>query len=498
MSIVIVGLGPSSGRFLTQEAWQLLANTPEIYLRTAWHPAVVDLPHTIKIISFDDLYETAADFTDVYQQIIAQIIEKGTVGEVVYAVPGHPFVGEATVPIIVQQAYERGISIRIIEGLSFVEPMLTAINLHLLAAGDDHLVDGMSQVQVCDGLELAGQDFPRINVNAPTLIGQVYSQAVAGELKLRLTAAYPDEHRVYLVHSAGAASSQVESIPLYEIDRSASINHLTSLYLPPLQRPGDLTALAEAVATLRGPIGCPWDQEQTPLSMRADLLEEVSELLDAIDLDNSDAICEELGDVLLHIAMQAQMASEVEAFKLTDVIAGIVEKIIRRHPHVWGETLVANSDEVVQNWNAIKALEKRENRQSKSILDNIPNSLPALAQSQKIQTRVRKAGFDWQTIEGVYEKLQEEIIELQNAVTPQEKLMEVGDILFVIVNIAKWLELDAEIALREANIRFSKRFRLVEALAQERGLILEQMSEPDLITLWLEAKAQLATTNMLS
>ncbi|MCB0035506.1 MAG: nucleoside triphosphate pyrophosphohydrolase, partial [Anaerolineales bacterium] len=250
--------------------------------------------------------------------------------------------------------------------------------------------------------------------------------------------------------------------------------------------------LAEVVATLRGPNGCPWDQEQTPQSMRSGFLEEAYEVLEALDLDDEQSLQEELGDMLLHIVMQVQMASEVESFKLTDVIAGIVEKLIRRHPHIWGDVKVKDSAQVVQNWESIKAQEKGTEFESKSILDNIPNRLPALAQSQKIQERVAKEGFDWQTIDGVYAKLHEEVNELQASRSFAEKQMELGDVLFVVVNLGKWLGIDSESALREANLRFSRRFRKVETLAEESGLVMRQMSEDDLIALWLKAKALLA------
>lgn len=492
MGITVVGLGPGDSRLLTREAWEVLSQTPLLYVRTSWHPAVAELPAGVVVKSFDHLYDAADDFTTVYVQIVAQLLEQGRTAEVVYAVPGHPFVGEATVTALVPQAASAGIPVRIVEGLSFVEPMLSAVNQHAGWA-----VDGMDGVQVCDALDVLSQDYPRLHADRPVLVGQVYNQAVASDLKLALTVVYPDEHEVALIHGAGGTAEQVERLYLYEIDRSPHTNHLTSLYLPPLPHASDLTALAEAVATLRGPHGCPWDQEQTPQSMRADFIEETSELLDALDADDPDAVCEELGDVLLHVTMQAQMAAEEGLFTLSDVISGIHAKIVRRHPHVWGDVQAADSAEVLQNWAAIKAEEKIAKGvvATPSVLENIPHTLPALAQSQKIQGRVRKAGFDWDTIAGVYDKLDEEVAELQAAATPAERLLELGDVLFVVVNLGKWLGVEAEIALREANLRFSRRFRQVEELAQARGLVLSAMSEPELTALWKEAKAIVGTAS---
>ncbi len=224
-----------------------------------------------------------------------------------------------------------------------------------------------------------------------------------------------------------------------------------------------MAALAETIAILRSPEGCPWDREQTPQSLRSGFLEEASEVLEALDTQDEELLREELGDMLYHLVMQTQMASEEEIFRLPDVIAGIDAKLRHRHPHVWGDLDVADSDEVVRNWEAIKQEEKAT--RSTSLVDNIPEILPALARSQKLQDRVSKIGFDWPNIAGVYGKLTEEIGELQEAHTPAERQDELGDLLFVAVNLARWLDVDAESALREANLKFSRRFRQVEQLA---------------------------------
>ena len=260
-------------------------------------------------------------------------------------------------------------------------------------------------------------------------------------------------------------------------------------WVPPLPQPSSLNALAETVAILRSPDGCPWDQEQTPQSLRSGFLEEASEVLGAIDANDVDELREELGDVLYHLVMQTQIASEDEEFRLTDVIAGIDAKLKYRHPHVWGDWQVSNSAEVIENWEMLKAKEKAD--RSDSLVDNIPEALPALARSQKLQGRVRKVGFDWPEINGVYEKVQEEIAELREATTPEHRAEELGDLLFVVVNLANWLDLDAESALREANLKFSRRFRGVEKLAASRNLTLSDMTLDDLEALWQEVKMQL-------
>ncbi|MCA9958366.1 MAG: nucleoside triphosphate pyrophosphohydrolase, partial [Anaerolineales bacterium] len=199
---------------------------------------------------------------------------------------------------------------------------------------------------------------------------------------------------------------------------------------------------------------------------------------------------EELGDMFYHLVMQAQMAAEVEDFRLSDVLAGIEMKLKRRHPHVWGDWEVADTAEVLRNWEILKQHEKPN--KPTSLLDNVPLALPALARSQKIQDRVARIGFDWPDMAGVYAKLTEEVGELQAAQSDAEQQAELGDVLFVLVNLARWLHVDAETALREANIRFAQRFQQVEALAAARGLELAALDFAALDALWQEAKENLA------
>ena len=478
MGITIVGLGPGNGRFLTRAAWEILNQAEAVYLRTEQHPAVADLPDHIIRHSFDHIYETADNFAAVYDTIVAKLLQHAQKTPIVYAVPGHPFVGESTVTKLVTQAKIMEIPVKVVAGLSFVEPCLTAVQQ-----------DGMDGVQIFDAIELTQYHYPPVNPDFPLLLGQVYSRMLANELKLVLTAVYPDKHPVTLIHRAGNDDQTIEKIPLYAIDRSDQVSHLTSLFVPSLSVPSSLAALAETVAVLRSPDGCPWDQEQTPQSLRSGFLEEASEVLAALDANDTDGIREELGDVLYHLVMQTQIADEAEEFRLTDVIAGIEAKLKYRHPHVWGDWQVSGSEEVIQNWEMLKAKEKTE--RSDSLVDNIPEALPALARSQKLQARVGKVGFDWPSIEGVYEKLQEEVVELRQASSPEHRSEELGDLLFVTVNLARWLDVDAESALREANLKFSRRFRALETLAKTRHLNLSEMDLDGLEALWQEVKEQM-------
>jgi tetrapyrrole methylase family protein/MazG family protein len=440
------------------------------------------LPPKIQQHTFDQIYETAETFDQVYSQIVQELLrlgreaaESGTT--IFYAVPGNPNVGEATVPALVTAAQQEGLPITIIPGISFIEPTLSAVGL-----------DGLDGLQLFDALEIAAFYYPPINANTPLLLGQVYDTLTAGEIKLALMALYPENHEVILIHGAGTAEQHLERTPLYQIDFSRSIAHLTSLYVPPLTYPGSLPALAETVAYLRGPDGCPWDQEQTPLSVRDSFIEEVAEAIDAIESENAADICEELGDVLFHIVFQAQMAAEAGDFTLTDVIAGVDAKLRRRHPHVWGDVNLASSSEVLLNWQQLKEKEKAGQNAPQSVLENLPQTLPALMRADKIQKKVKKIGFDWPDISGVLDKVAEEIAELKAAENPADQSDELGDLLFAVVNWARWLDIDAEIALREANLRFENRFRELENLAAQRGQDLTELDLESLDALWEEAK----------
>jgi tetrapyrrole methylase family protein/MazG family protein len=480
MGITVVGLGPGSSQYLTREAWDILSSAAEVYLRTERHPAVSDLPQNVSLHGFDHYYQAEQDFESVYQKIAENLLQLGKDREVVYAVPGNPYVGESTVTLLLAQAEAADVPLRIVSGLSFVEPVLAAIK-----------VDALDGLQIVDALPTAESLYPSLHADRPVLIGQIYNRLIAGEVKQSLSAIYPDEHPVILVHKAGESNQVLERVPLYEIDRSEEIGHLTSLFVPALPSPATVPALAETVAVLRSPGGCPWDIEQTPQSMREGFLEEAYEVLDALDRNDIENLSEELGDMLYHIVMQAQMASEDGDFTLSDVIAGIDIKLRRRHPHVWGDWQVNDTAEVLRNWEMLKKQEKNTAVQA-SVLDGILKALPALPQSQKIQDRVAKVGFDWPEIEGIYEKVQEEVSELRAAQNAEERASELGDLLFVIVNLARRYGIEAESALREANGRFEKRFRLTESLARQRQLDFAEMSLDEMNELWEEAKERLA------
>jgi len=243
--------------------------------------------------------------------------------------------------------------------------------------------------------------------------------------------------------------------------------------------------LVNIVAKLRAPDGCPWDREQTHSSLRGNLLEECYEVLEALDEGDAEELGYELGDLLMQVVLHAQIASEAGEFELGDVIKSINTKLVYRHPHVFGEGKVKDAKEVLVNWEALK---KGERESEASMLDNVPGQMPALSYSQEIQDRVARVGFDWEDVDGVIDKLAEEVGEFKQADSQERKEQEFGDLLFTLANIARRLGIDLEAALRQANQRFYRRFSRMEELCRQRGLNFGELSFDEQNALWEEAK----------
>lgn len=476
--ITIVGLGPGDPGWITREAWGVLESAREIHARTRQHGAWSGLPSHLSLRSFDSLYERFSQFEDVYRAIVEALLELGRRPEgVVYAVPGDPMVGEAAVRGVRQRAAEAGLSVRLVHGVSFVEPALAMVGL-----------DALEGLQLADAIDLGLRHHPPLNPDQPALVGQLHSRLLASDVKLTLMNQYPGDHELYLLHDAGLSTARSETLPLYALDREEALGVHTCLVVPALPRPSSFEGFQDIIAHLRAPEGCPWDREQTPRTLRPHLLEEAYETLQAIDEDDSAALREELGDLLLQIVLQAQIATESGEFTMAEVIADITAKITRRHPHVFGDLQVAGVEEVLHNWESLKESERRAQGGVKGLLDGVPAGLPALAQAMEIQGRVARVGFDWPEAEGARRKVLEELEEVQRATDDGERAAEVGDLLFAATNYARKLEIDPEAALREANARFRRRFGRIEATAREKGLSLRDMSLDDLDSLWEAAK----------
>ncbi len=479
--ITIIGLGPGSIKHLTLAAWEKLQQSNTVYLRTSRHPCVADLPATLRCQSFDDIYEAHEQFDDVYSEIAERVLEAARRdGEVVYAVPGDPLVGEASVGKIIERARAASINIDIIPGVSFVEPCLSLLG-----------IDALGGLQILDALNVAAQYHPPINPSLPALLGQVYSPAVASDLKLTLMNQYPDEFLVKLIHSAGNADAQVESVPLYEIDRSRRIDIMTSLYLPPLGELSSFEALQNIIAHLRSPEGCPWDREQTHKSLRPFLIEEAYEVLESLDADDPEALCNEMGDLLLQILLHTQIAIDDGEFHMSDVLQHLNEKMIHRHPHVWGDVpATGDFGQLSQIWQDAKAAERADKDiEPESILDGIPIAAPALFVAQRYSARAAKVGFDWQEVAGVEAKFQEELAEVFSAKSDAERAKEIGDLIFVLVNWLRWLKVDdPESLLREINAKFYRRFTHVESQVEKAGKQFNEFTLDELDNWWREAK----------
>jgi len=252
--------------------------------------------------------------------------------------------------------------------------------------------------------------------------------------------------------------------------------------------PSSFTGLMELVAYLRGPDGCPWDREQTRASIRSDVREECHELLDAIDEDDASRLVEELGDVLFHAAFQIRLGDEGGEFNEQGVFRGVIGKLVRRHPHVFADADVSDSDEVLSRWHAIKRQERSD--EEAGALVGVPRSLPSLAHAQTLQERAARVGFDWDDLDGVLRKVDEEVGELRGAEDRAQREAEIGDLLFSLVNVCRWLETDAESALRASSTRFQRRFEAMERIAAERGLSFETLPLDDKEALWQEAKGR--------
>lgn len=255
--------------------------------------------------------------------------------------------------------------------------------------------------------------------------------------------------------------------------------------------------LVALMRRLRGPSGCPWDREQDFQSLQPMLIEEVYEVVEAVDEDDLPGLAGELGDLLLHVVFHAEIGRELEAFDIDAVVAGISEKLIRRHPHVFGDAEAADSEAVLRNWGAIKQQERQEAGEGEeSVLDGIPRRLPPLHEAHKISSRVARQGFDWESLEGVFEKLGEEIAELKGAAALEDggerrraAEEEIGDLLFVVVNLARHLDVDSEAALRRSNRKFRSRYRHLEVRLARDGRTPLDATPEEMEALWQEAKA---------
>ena len=502
-SITIVGLGPGQWSDLTLQAHTVLteaaADNKTVYFRTIIHPTVEPLKAEIPdllIESFDHLYDESSNWDMLYQQIAEEICMLAEQQPVIFAVPGHPLIGEASVQRVLALARARGLSTNIVAGLSFFEPVCTALELDPLETGTQ-IVDATTLAALTRD-EIAGKIIPTL----PLLVAQVYNRRIASAVKLALSELYPDEWRVKLVTAALTSTGNTEDrheavieIPLYELDRNSLANHLSTLYVPSLD---ELTAvrLPETLRYVtmrlrREPDGCPWDREQTHQSLIRYVIEETYEVVEALEENDLEKLADELGDLLLQVYLHAEIARQEGDFAIGDVFEHVNAKLIRRHPHVFGEVKVSGAGQVIQNWDAIKKQERiaaGKDVQSESVLDGVPLAAPALIVAQEYQKRVARTGFEFENLQDVLAKVQEELQELQEATTSEHQHEEMGDVLYMVAKVARWLNIDAEEALRHANRKFRKRFQAMEKIIREEGRTFASYSLVEWLELWERVK----------
>lgn len=481
-SIEILGLGAGDLNQLPFGVYKKLIKATHVYLRTKEHPVVAELVQEgLSYSSFDSVYEKHDQFEAVYQEIVENLLQKAKTEQVIYAVPGHPLVAERTVQLLLEYGPNEGVDIVIGGGQSFVDALFQSLK-----------IDPVEGFQLLDGTSLHSN---QLQIDQHMFISQVYDQFVASNIKLTLMERLPDDYEVVIVRAAGSSNERIERVALYELDRKVTLDNLTSVYVPPVTDEQimlkNFSKLREIIAVLRGPNGCPWDKEQTHESLKKYLIEETYEVIEAIDSDDIDHLIEELGDVLLQVMLHAQIGEDEGYFAIEDVIEVLSEKMIRRHPHVFGDREVEDSSEVLRNWQEIKKQEKGETEAS--LLDGISKSVPNLLRAYEIQKKAAKVGFDWQEITPALEKVKEELEEFENEIKTESLLnakKEFGDILFAFVNVARFLDIHPEEALFETNEKFIRRFKFIEEKVKNSTKPIEDHSLEELDRFWDEAKSK--------
>ena len=473
--IEIIGLGAGDINQLPLGIYRKLIHSSEpVFIRTKDHPAALALEEEgVTFKSFDSYYEREDQFENVYHNIVQTLLEKAQEKSIIYAVPGHPMLAEFTVQLLLEQDI---VAVEVIGGQSYLDDLFTSLK-----------IDPIDGFQFVDGTSFKRS---QLNYEQHIVFCQVYDRYIASEVKLTLLEDLPADYPVTIIKAAGSNEEVLTTVPLAELDRSIEMSNLTSVYIPPA--PKELLnhtfgRLREIVATLRGPGGCKWDQAQTHETLREYLIEEVYEVIDAIDNQDDEGIIEELGDVFLQIMLHSQIGEDAGYFMIDDVIRGISDKMIHRHPHVFDNS----TGEVSKSWDELKQIEKGKKRES--LLDGVSKSLPALAKADKLQGKAAKVGFDWDDVNDIWLKLDEEIEEVQEAIKENSLANienELGDVLFVLANLARHYKINPEIALNRTNQKFITRFTYIEKSLAEDGKDINGVSLEEMDHYWDEAKGK--------
>ena len=479
--IKIVGLGPGAKEALTIGTVWELEKCRNIFLRTEKHPTVDYLEEkNINFSTYDSIYDTMESFDEVYLNIAKDLIEKhNELGDLVYAVPGHPLVAEKSVFNLIEECKKNNIEYKVIPAVSFIDAMMEAL-----------MIDPIEGLKVIDAFDINNVILDK---RIGTVITQVYNPLIASEVKLKLLEQYDDETEIFYVRAAGIEGQEsIRKIPLYELDMQEDIDYLTSIYIPKdLNNKKDFNDLLEIVEVLRGENGCPWDREQTHKSLEKALVEESYEVIDAIDREDDNGLVEELGDVLLQVVFHASIGKEDGYFDINEIITGICNKMISRHPHVFGTLNNINtSNDVLTKWDELKKEEKGYETLSEE-MKGVTKGLPSLLRAHKVQNKAKKVGFDLADIDSAINKLKEEIqevIDVYNTKNMDKIKDEVGDLLFSCVNVARFLNVDEELALNATIDKFIKRFSYIEGKIKDKGQDLQDVNLDKMDKLWEEAK----------
>lgn len=478
--ITVVGLGPGSKEALTIGVLEALKNNSRVFFRTEKHPNVNYLKSLgIEFDTYDKFYEKFNSFDEIYLAIAKDLIRiHKEEGDLVYAVPGHPLVAEKSVTLLLELCKKEGIEAKLMPSVSFIDALIESLQL-----------DPIEGVKVIDAFDIKNQVMDkRIGV----IVTQVYNKFIASETKLALCDYYKDDTDIFFVRAAGVEGEEsIRKIKLYDLDRQGDIDYLTSIYIPKKEdEVKDFQDLLQVMYTLRSEDGCMWDLEQTHESLKRALIEECYEVIEAIDENDEVKLVEELGDLLFQIIFHAQIGSEDGYFSIKDVIEGITTKMIDRHPHIFGDVEVRDTEEILDKWDEIKAKEQNI-RSYTDELKHIPKCLPGLIRADKVQKKAAKVGFDWDNVEPAMEKVLEELQEVKDVYKSTEvsKIQEeVGDLIFAVVNVARLLDIDPEFAVNYTIDKFIKRFQYMEESGIRAGLDLKSMTLDQMDNLWNEAK----------
>ena len=475
-TIQIIGMGSGGVEELTIGAYRAFSENIPTFARTERHPVVKKLREEIKIECFDDYFEKYETFDKVYEKITDNIIELADkYGKINYCTAGSPYYGDIISKKLIDE-YKNEINIIIIDGMSFLDKCIK------LSGFSDY-----KSIKVMDCLEVDEFSF---DINSFNIITQVYDLEMASQLKIMLMETYPDESTVLKID---VLEDSVGKIRLFELDQEKKYGFSTYFCILPIEFSKNtvynVTNLCRIVKILRGPEGCPWDMEQTHESVRQHVVEEAYEVVDAIDNGDVDNLVEELGDLLFQVIFHSELGSEEGYFNFSDVVTNVCKKMYFRHPHVFGDVKAANVDEALKSWECSKQMEKRPS----SFTDNlkrVPRALSPLSRSYKIQERAAQVGFDWPTVEGALLKIKEELFEFideyQNCDSERME-EEFGDLLFSLVNFARFMKINPDIALNRTINKFINRFEYIETHSSGD---LKQMTLKEMDELWEESKFQ--------